>query len=339
MNENKRILITGASGFIGSFLLDEALERGYEVWAGIRKTSSRANFINKRVHLIELNYADPKCLTEQLREASKTNGSWHYVIHNAGVTKALDESDFYTVNSFYTSNLIKSLADADCKPLKFILMSSLSTFGPIKEKTMQPINSADLQKPDSIYGKSKLEAEKFLKLQTFFPYVILRPTGVYGPKDKDYLVEMQSVQKGFDFKSGMKPQMLTFIYVKDLAKAAFSAIEKENIINKAYIVADGDEYSDNQFTNILKRLLGKKYVLNVRIPLWITYLACSLSEFFGELTRKPMTLNTDKYKILKQRNWTCETNSLRDDLGFTPEYNLEKGLEETINFNKKAGLL
>ena len=92
-------------------------------------------------------------------------------------------------------------------------------------------------------------------------------------------------------------------------------------------------------TLLVKRLLGKRFVLNLRIPLWMCLFACVCSEVLGKILRKAMTLNTDKYKILKQRNWICETEPMRKDLDFTPKYRLIEGLEETIRSNRESGLL
>ena len=75
--------------------------------------------------------------------------------------------------------------------------------------------------------RAKLEAENYLRHQSYFPYVILRPTGVYGPGEKDYFMEIKSVKSGFDFAVGFTPQRITFIYVKDLATVAFLALENE----------------------------------------------------------------------------------------------------------------
>jgi Nucleoside-diphosphate-sugar epimerases len=339
MVEKKRILITGASGFIGGFLVEEALQRGYEVWAGVRSGSSRDNLQDERIRFINLHYDDVNVLTEQLRQIVSSSGAFHYVIHNAGITKALDTSAFYKINALYTYKLIEALAEAECKPEKFLLMSSLSSYGPVSEYSLRPIRLDDEQHPDTAYGKSKLEAELFLQAQTYFPYIILRPTGVYGPGDKDYLMEIKSIKSGFDMKVGMKPQNITFIYVKDLAVAAFLALENSSIHNSSYFVADGDVYTDNEFAVIIKRLLGKKFVFNMRIPLWMCYLACACSEIFGIISGKVMTLNTDKYKILKQRNWICETEPIQKDLNFISKYNLKEGLKETIHCNKESGLL
>ena len=218
-------------------------------------------------------------------------------------------------------------------------MSSLSSFGIGDEKSFTPIKLTDEQKPNTEYGKSKLEAENYIRSQKYFPYVILRPTGVYGPGEKDYFMEIKSVAGGMDFAAGMVPQRITFIYVKDLASVALSALEIDDIKNKEYFVADGDVYTDEQFAKLIQRLLGKKYVLRSRIPLGIVKVACMVSEQIGKLLNKSMTLNTDKYLILKQRNWICDIEPLKQDLSFVPKYNLEAGLKEAIAWYKKNGWL
>jgi nucleoside-diphosphate-sugar epimerase len=339
MSERKRILITGASGFIGGFLVKEALKRDCEVWAGIRPHSSREYLQDERINFINLRYDSAEALTEQLREFVSSTGAWHYVIHNAGVTKTFRKADFYKINALNTHVLIEALAAANCKPHKFLLMSSLSSFGAANKSSFDPIRIEDDRKPDSAYGKSKYEAELFVKAQTYFPYTILLPTGVYGPGDKDYLMEIKSIKSGFDLRVGMKPQKITFIYVKDLVVAAFMALENETIKNASYFVTDGDVYTDTDFAQMVKKLLNKRFLVRLRIPLRICYVACFFSEIAGRLTAKAMTLNTDKYHILKQRNWNCETEPIRRELGFVPSYNLKEGLEETIRYSKENGLL
>ena len=218
-------------------------------------------------------------------------------------------------------------------------MSSLSSYGRGDEKTFRPIHLDDPQRPDTAYGQSKLEAENYIRKQTYFPYVILRPTGVYGPGEKDYFMEIQSVKSGLDFAVGAIPQRITFIYVKDLATVAFLSLEKEKIENRHYFVADGDVYTDESFARMIQDILGKKRVLHARIPLGLVRIACHCSEWIGKLLKKSMTLNSDKYIILKQRNWICDVTPLQDDLGFIPAYPLRKGLEESIEWYKKEGWL
>jgi nucleoside-diphosphate-sugar epimerase len=335
----KRILITGASGFIGGFLVEEALRRGYETWAGVRAGSNRSHLQDARIRFIDLKYSKKEALTEQLTAFAGEHGAWDYVIHNAGVTKVVNKADFSRVNAGYTIHLIEALEAAGCKPEKFLLMSSLSTYGKGDEKNFTPIRLGDPQLPDTAYGRSKLEAEYHLAHQSYFPYIILRPTGVYGPGDKDYFMEIKSVKSGFDLAIGFTPQRITFIYVKDLATAAFLALENEQIRNKHYFVADGDVYTDTEFAGEIKAILGKKFVCHARIPAGLVYIACVGSAWIGRLLKKSMTLNSDKYRILKQRNWICDVGPLQDDTGFTPAYPLRKGLEESIAWYKKEGWL
>ena len=178
-----------------------------------------------------------------------------------------------------------------------------------------------------------------MRHQSYFPYVILRPTGVYGPGEKDYFMEIKSIKSGFDFAVGFTPQRITFIYVKDLAVAAFLALENEAVRNRHYFVADGDVYTDESFARMIQEILRKKHVLHARIPMELVYIACQGSEWIGKLLKKSMTLNTDKYIILKQRNWICDVTPLQDELGFVPAYPLRRGLEESIEWYRKEGWL
>jgi nucleoside-diphosphate-sugar epimerase len=335
----KKILITGASGFIGGFLVDEALAGGYETWAGVRASASRTRLQDPRIRFINLKYDSKESLTRQLADIAGKQGPWDYVVHNAGLTKTLNRKDFFRVNADYTRNLVDALADAGCKPRKFLLMSSLSSYGEGNSHTLEPIRPDDPQKPESDYGKSKLQAESILRNQSHFPYVILRPTGVYGPGEKDYFMEIKSIQSGFDFTAGLHPQHISFIYVKDLARAVMMAMENEAIANAHYFVSDGKTYTDTGFARLIQDILGKKHLLRVRIPLTLVFLACLCSEQAGRLRGKSTTLNRDKYLILKGRNWTCDATPLWHDLNTAPAYDLRRGLTESIQWYQREGWL
>ncbi|MDR1631847.1 MAG: NAD(P)-dependent oxidoreductase [Dysgonamonadaceae bacterium] len=310
-----KILITGASGFIGSFLVEEALDRNAEVWAGVRRSSNKEYLQDPRISFIDLNYSDEDKLKRQISEHVSQHGKWDYIIHNAGITKSLDVRDFEKVNYLFTRRLIEALLETKAVPAKFVLMSSLSAY----------------PNPESAYGKSKLKAERFLESQTGFPYIILRPTGVYGPRDKDYLLILKTIDAGWDVTAGFKPQQLTFIYVKDLVKAVFLALES-SLSNKAYCVSDGNVYTDKAYTQIVKTALGKKFTIKIRVPLFVLKIASVLSENIAHLTKKPSTLNRDKYKIMKQRDWTCDTLPLQQELGFKAGYDLERGIAECVKW-------
>ncbi|MDH6355309.1 nucleoside-diphosphate-sugar epimerase [Dysgonomonas sp. PH5-45] len=334
----KRILITGASGFIGSFLVEKALDCGFETWAGIRKSSSREFLTDKRIQFIDLNFADRNKLVGQIREFVARNGRFDYVVHNAGVTKCLDKADFDKINFQYTVNLIDALEEAGSIPEKFVLMSSLSAYGVGDEANYTPLKLTDTPNPNTAYGKSKLKAEAYLKQKSEFPYMIMRPTGVYGPREKDYYLMLKTVKSGLDVGAGFKPQHLTFIYVRDLVDAVFLALES-TLKNKEYFVADGSVYTDKEYTALIKDILHKKMVLSIKVPLSVLKVVSVIAEGLSKLTKKPSTLNRDKYVIMKQRNWECDIQPLVVDLGFSPRYDLRKGLEESVEWYRNNGWL
>lgn len=334
----KKILITGASGFIGSFLVEKALELGFQTWAGVRKSSSREYLKDNSILFLDLDFGNKEKLTEQLIHFKQTFGSIDYIIHNAGVTKCLNPNDFDRINFQYTANFVDALIEADCIPEKFLLMSSLSSFGVGDEINYTPIKLTDTPYPNTAYGVSKLKAEQYLQKAVNFPYIILRPTGVYGPREKDYFLMLKTVKSGLDVGAGFKPQHLTFIYVKDLVDAAFLALESP-LKNKDYFVADGNVHTDKEYTALVKKVLGKKYVLSIKVPLSVLKIVSIIAEEISKITKKPSTLNRDKYKIMKQRNWECDITPLKQDLGFVPQYDLKRGLEESVQWYKEKGWL
>ena len=128
-----KILITGASGFIGSFIVEEALRRGFETcfetWAAVRKSSSREWLKDERINFIELNLSSKEQLKEQLKDKA-----FDYVVHAAGVTKCLNKQDFRRINTEGTKNLVDALLEVKMPLKRLVFVSSLSVFGAIREQ-------------------------------------------------------------------------------------------------------------------------------------------------------------------------------------------------------------
>jgi nucleoside-diphosphate-sugar epimerase len=329
-----KVLITGAAGFIGSFLVEESLKQGFDTYAGVRASSSRQYLKDEKIKFVDLKYNDKKLLAEQLSELKNTVGKFDYIIHGMGITKCKNKSDFDRINCGYTKNFVEALIESGSVPDKFVYISSLSAWGPGDSKTGQPIMLSDKPNPDTLYGASKLKAEQYIASLPGFPYIFLRPTGVYGPREKDYFVFNKTVAGGIEPAMGFQTQYLTFIYVRDLVKLAFLAC-KSDIVQKAYFVTDGKEYTDKEYAAIVKKHLGRKHTLKLRVPLFLVkFISYSLDTVCGWFGQTP-TLNKDKYNILRVMNWKCENKPAEDDFNFKADYDLDKGTEEAIKWYKQ----
>lgn len=358
----KKVLVTGASGFIGSYIVSEGLDKGYDMWAGMRGTSSKGYLQDNRIKFAQLNLGDKGQLKQQL-EALKCEmgGAWDYVVHAAGATKCLKIEDFYRTNTQGTINLIEALQETDMVPERFVFVSSLSVFGAIRETPVKtpaqgygkgaeiseeesiykPILLTDAPAPNTAYGKSKLCAEEYLcKIDPAkFPYVILRPTGVYGPREKDYFVMAKSIAGHTDFAVGYQPQELTFIYVMDVVQAVFKSMTAPAALGKAYFLSDGKIYNSRRFSDLIQQELGNPWVLRIKAPKIILKAICKVGGMIGKMSGKMIVLNDDKYNILSQRNWRCDMEPARRDLDFEPEWGLEDGVKASIKWYKEAGWL
>lgn len=327
-----KILITGASGFIGSFMVERALALGMETWAAVRPTSSRKYLTDKRIHFINLNLGNEKELYTQLKEHLDTEGRpFDYVIHAAGATKCRRAEDFFSINAEGTERLALSLRLTEALKAdgRFVFISSLSVMGPAHEKDNQPITEHDLPVPNTAYGASKLQAESLLADVKGLNYVVLRPTGVYGPRELDYAMMAQSIRRHIDFAVGYRPQTLTFIYVADLVDAAFLALEHGECGRK-YFLTDGAEYSSRAFSDLIQQRLGVRHVLHVTAPLWVLRVVSWIAEHAARMLGTTSTLNSDKYRIMCQRNWRCDITPARKELGYCPQWPLKRGVDATF---------
>lgn len=325
-----RLLVTGASGFVGSHLCEAALEAGHEVWAAVRPSSSRRYLADERLRFIELDLGDEARLGRQLR-----GQRWDAVVHAAGLTKTPRREDFGRVNTEGTLRLARQLAQTGALRGRFVFVSSLSAIGAVREaEPHTDILESDAPAPSTAYGRSKLEAERGLARIEGLDYVVLRPTGVYGPRERDYYLMARSVARHLDVGAGLGRQHITFIYVRDLAAACLLATTR-GTSREAYNLSDGHTYSSRDFAERLAEAMGVGRVLHVRAPLGLLRAVCAAGEAAARLTGRASTLNNDKYHILAQRNWRCDIGRARRELGFAPAYDLARGVDETVEWYRK----
>lgn len=329
----EKILITGASGFVGSHLIEEALERGLDVYAGIRKSSSREYLQDPRINFVELNFEDK----DQLANLFKRK-QFDFIVHNAGIVSAPKLADYWKVNFEYVKNMAEAVIASGEMPQKFTFISSAASYGPASSQDMTDfLKEEDEPKPINTYGEAKLKSERYLYELADFPYVVIRPTGVYGPREKEILTFFQLINRHIEGYIGFKRQHLAFVYVKDLARAVLDATTS-NVVQKSYFISDGRYYSQKDLGQTARHIL-RKWTIRFHIPVFLIRSIAWCLEQVGKVTGKYPALNLEKVRILESANWKCDIEPLKEDLNFQPQYDLEDGLKETLAWYKKQGWL
>lgn len=332
--QNISVLVIGAGGFTGGFIVEECLRRGWQVYAGVRESTSRAFLTDPALRFLIFDFDDADSIASTLRSAEI---HFTYIIYNLGATKALTFREFNAVNFDILDRVVRVLKQTDLMPDKFLYISSLSVMGKGDERGYTPFRLTDIPAPDTRYGASKLKAEMLLQ-SSDIPYIIFRCTGIYGPHERDYFLMFKSIEAGVDFSVGMRRQLLTFIYVEDLARGIADALERAPV-KHTYLISEPTAYTQKQFRALAARSLGKRFVLPVKAPVWLLGIVCRAGGIIGNLKHRPLTLNPDKYKILKQRNWNVDISEAVKDFGFSPRVSLKDGIEKSIAWYRRAGWL
>ncbi len=331
----KRVLIIGAGGFIGGYIAAESLRRGYETWVAVRESTSRRYLKDDRLHFIVLDYDNPTALASALTGALPQGEKWDWIVYNLGATKCTNFADFNRINFAYLRTFVEVLRATGLIPERFLYMSSLSALGPGDEKGYTPMSGNMIPAPNTRYGLSKIKAETYLETCADLPWTIFRPTGVYGPTPNDYMMMLECIDSHFDFGVGMRRQLLTFIEVSDLARAVFDALASEATVRRKYIISEDRAYTQKEFRGIVAREMGKRFVIPVRLPLWTAYVASVVAEKYGVARMQASTLNRDKFKIMKQRNWACDISDAQRDFGFNPRVSLAEGMKRAVEGYRK----
>lgn len=328
-----KILITGASGFVGSWLVREAISRGLETYAGIRATSSKDLLPEEGVKYCVMDFEDEGALEHILIEHQ-----FDYVIHNAGVTRTHQNSIYFKVNADYSAMLARLCTKVLPNLKKFVFISSIESHGSA-DGTPEGVVSNDIApSPRTTYGQSKLRAEQALLEIENLPLLIMRPTAVFGPGERDLFMVFETIKKyKFTPVVGSKKIRYTFIYVKDLVRVIIDATLSDKV-NKAYFIGDGRIYKISQFTDGIAKALGVK-TWGFTIPYGVLSGVVGATKIFDRITGKKSLLNDEQLAKMKAQNWDCDIADLVRDFKFQPKYNMNQAAAETVEWYLEKGWL
>jgi len=312
-----KALITGATGFIGSHLCEELVRRGYKVTCLVRDKSDL-----KWIENIDIELTIGDC--EKIEPLLNAVAGFDYVFHLAGLTKACSEDKFFCTNAKGTENLIKAVVEKNTKLKRFLYLSSLAAVGPSINGS--PVHEDSEPRPVSSYGRSKLEGERaVLKYKDKIPVTILRPSAVYGPRDKDLFVFFKMLKKGIFPYWGKCSYSL--LYVDDLVKGILLAAENKNAEGEIFFLADSRAYTNEEIASEIASALSTK-VVRIRVPKFIM----PFFAYIGEKVQRQGIINKDKMSELSYSHWICDTRKAKEELGFIPKVRIKEGIKWTADW-------
>ncbi len=321
MGEVKKVLVTGASGFLGSHISEAAHEAGCEVHALIRATSPRRwlcyEWLN--IHVAELN--DRKTLSSILKDVDA-------VIHNAGTLWGA----YHEVNTEGTRVVAEESTKVGIK--RFVYVSSMaaggSSKGPYAKDGGEPDN------PVSSYGHSKRDAEQLLyNLLGKLHVVILRYPMIYGPRDTQGLRLFKTFKMRINPSVGLRRRYISAVYVKDAARAAVAALFAPVGSGSCYNISDGADYTFNKLYKVIGKVWGRK-ALRIPVPFdLIMFGAWLVNNFLKGKT----AFNPDQMWMFRERYWLVSPERANCELGWRPQVDIYQGVKETVRWYKEKGWL
>jgi nucleoside-diphosphate-sugar epimerase len=326
-----RVLVTGASGFLGSHVAEELVRERIQVRCLVRKTSKLDHL--KTLHGVELVYGsveDAASLADVTRDVDA-------VVHAAGLVKAKHPDEFVEINVRGTENLLAAVRDAKNPNFKrFVLVSSLAAVGPSYDgKPVDPSATS----PVTHYGRSKQKAEEAVRDAADVPSVILRPPMIYGPRDNESFAFFRTVSRGMLPKLGDGSNTMSVIYASDAARACIRAIHANVPTGSAYFIDDGRIYVWRDMLDDIERALGKKALMRFGVPFPMLRIAATASEAMGKLTGKAVMLTRDKVNELSAPHWVCDSSETRNALRWHPEVDWAEGTRRAAEWYRAEGWL
>jgi len=320
-----KALVTGATGFIGSHLTEGLLKKGIQVRCLLRKPEELKWLKNLPVEVVQGDITHK----DSLRKAVK---GMDQIYHLAGVTKAIKEKTYFEVNAIGTKNLVMAVLEKNPHIQKLVYLSSQAAAGPSRNGSRK---ESDPCEPISPYGQSKWMGEEFALAHSHeLPLIILRPSAVYGPRDRDIYSFFKCLSKRINPCLTGALQHISLCYVEDVIQAIFRATEPQTKSGEIFFLSDGHSYRMEEVGDTFAQVMGVR-TLRLRVPKQMILGIAFFSEYLSKFSKKPPLINKGKAREMVQRNWTCDITKARTVLGFHPQFPLFRGAQLTFDWYKK----
>jgi nucleoside-diphosphate-sugar epimerase len=322
-----RFLLTGATGFVGSHLTEHLIEAGHSVTCAVRDISKPKHLSDLQCSLITFD----KLFQEQMLEP------FEYVIHVAGLTRALSYEEYFKANVLLTRKLLSLCSETYSDSIrKFVLVSSQAAAGP-SGKNMAPVIETDTPRPVSLYGKSKLEAEQeVLKHIDRLPIVIVRPPTVFGPRDKDVLRVFKAAKLRLSPYISGPDRLVSVIYVEDLVDGLLKAAISEKAGGQIYFMANSRPVVWREFTLLVARIMDYK-TLGLPFPVSIMRFAAIFGDIAGKARGTANLFRSEKLAEMLEIAWVCSSEKAYRELDWKPRLSLEDAILKTGRWYKDKG--
>jgi dihydroflavonol-4-reductase len=325
-----KALVTGGTGFIGSHLVEALLQRGVEIRCIIRKASDLRWLKNLPVEVMKGDCNDKISLAEAVKGIDQ-------IFHLAGVTKAIKEETYFLTNALGTENLIHACLENNTHLQKFIYLSSQAAAGPCWNGGLK--KEFDRCEPVSPYGHSKRMGEELALAHSHeLPLIILRPSTVYGPRDRDVYAFFKLLSKKIKPCLYGQGQHFSLCYVQDIIQAILLASDAQESNGEIFFLSDGHDYSMDEIGDIFAQAM-EIHAYCLPVPEWMVFGIASLSEFLSKLTGNPPLINRGKVEEMVQKNWVCDITKAKTLLGYDPRIPLTQGVKLTYEWYKKENWL
>ncbi len=319
-------MLTGASGFVGSHILDTLRRRGVATAVLLRPTSDR-RFLEPHLPAVEVrngSLAEPEKLRAALEGIS-------HVIHCAGCTRALRIPEFYAINQVGTRNLVQAVNAAGGRIQRFIHISSLAVSGPATPA--RPAREDDPPHPVSHYGRSKAAGELEVRDRSTAPFTILRPPAVYGPRDTGFLPMFRAIQRHL-LPLPSETQALSLVFVRDLAEIVVACLCAPVAEGKTYFVSNPEIVSARKMAREIARQI-QHWTLPLPLPTPLLWPVCLAQEIGAQVTGRASLLNLQKFAELSAPGWVCDPSRLQKELGLECATTLAGGVAQTLQWYRE----